>query len=185
MADPVLTEKQLRFCAEYAAEPNATQAYRRAFGPCTYHTARVEGPKLLANPAIAAEIQTARRDYQRRVRVDAVRVLKWLAEIAGADPDDVHEPEPENGNLSRPRPWDQIPPAALRTIASVKVKRRLKNTSGNETYEVEEVEYRHHSKDAAIDKLCRKLGLYADDPARGRGWHRTGPPWTTRRSTRG
>jgi phage terminase small subunit len=155
-------------------DPNATQAYRRAFGPCSYHTARTEGPKLLANPAIKAEIHAARLDYQQRVRVNAVKVLRWLAEIAGADPDDCYEPDPENGGLPRPRPWADIPPAARRTIASVRLKRRRRKGAAGAAYEVEEVEYRHHSKDAAIDKLCRKLGLYPDDPAGGDDKHEAG-----------
>ena len=158
-AEPALTERQLRFCEEYASDPNASKAYRRAFGNCSYNTARTEGPKLLANPAIRAEIAAARAEYRRRVRVDATRVLRWLAEIASADPDDLYEPDDTNHGLPAPRPWRSIPPAARRTIASVKVKRRRLKGGGDEVWEVEELEYKTHSKDAAIDKLCRNLGL--------------------------
>ena len=35
---------------------------------------------------------------------------------------------------------------------------------GDEVYEVEEVEYKFASKLDALDKLCRKLGIYTDDP---------------------
>jgi hypothetical protein len=78
---PTLTEKQLRFACEYAADPNATQAYRRAFGSCSYNMARTEGPRLLANPAVKAEINAARLDYQYRVRVNATKVLRWTARL--------------------------------------------------------------------------------------------------------
>lgn len=160
-----LTERQLRFAAEYAADPNALQAYQRAFGPVAYHTARVEGPKLLLNPAIKAEIDAAREEYKRRVRVPAVRVLRALSEIAFADPVDAFEDSPIGG-LPSPKPLGSIPPATRRAIASIKVKRRRLAGGGGKDdvtdWEVQEVEYKFADKGAALDKLCRKLGFYED-----------------------
>ena len=160
-----LTEQQLRFCEEYAARPNACQAYRRAFGPVAYNTARTEGPRLLANPAIAAEVEAAREHYRTAVRVDAERVLREVAAVAFADPADLYEPDPSNQGLPTPRPWGDVPPAARKAVASVRVKRKKLKAVGEAAWEIEELEYRTHSKLDALDKLCRHLGLLKDGAA--------------------
>lgn len=164
MAEPKpLPEKELRFCAEYAADPNATQAYLRAFGPVSYRTAGTESHRLLKKPEVQAEVKAARLEYQRRCRVNGLRVVKELSCIAFADPADAFDPDPGGGPLVA-KPLHQIPAATRRAIQSVKVKRRRIAGGGDEVYEVEEVEYKFASKDAALDKLSKHLGLYADRP---------------------
>lgn len=162
MADvPTLTEQQLRFAHEYASEPNATQAYLRAFPNVAYNTGRVEGPKLLLNPAIQAEVQAARRAWSKRCRVSFERIVKRLAAVAFADPIDLYEPDPENGDLPRPKPWSRVPPTARKNVVSIKLKRkRLKSPKGDDCiYELEEFEYKMLDPMAALDKLCAHLGI--------------------------
>lgn len=162
MATEPLTERQIRFCREYAADPNATQAYQRAFGPVAYSTARSEGCRLITtNPNIRAEIKAAREEYKRRVRVNATRVLRGVSELAFADPADAFS-DGKDGGLPEPNPLGSIPPATRRAITSVKVKRR-RRLVGEVEWEVQEVEYKFSDKGAAFDKLCKKLGFYADD----------------------
>ncbi len=176
MPDPVptrLTLKQRRFVEEYATDPNAVQAYFRAFGRDTskgsrrsYKGAQSQASILLSNPIIQAELEAAQAAWQKRVGVDKARVLAELAAIAFADPDDVYQPDPNNGGMPAPRAWRDIPPAARRAIQSVKVKRRrLANDRDETAWEVEEVEYRFHPKLDALDKLCKRLGLIAPDEA--------------------
>lgn len=170
MADrPKLTEKQKRFVAEYAADPNAVQAYFRAFGRVTsrgvrrsYHGASRAAQRLLKNDSIKAEVTAAVRAHARACGVTARRTIREIALLAYADPDDLYEPDPATG-LPVPRPWRDIPPHARRTIAAVKVKRR-RRTVAEEEWEYEELEFKTHSKDAALDKLCRRLNLYRDIP---------------------
>jgi hypothetical protein len=164
---PTLSEKQLRFCAEYACEPNATQAYIKAFNTRVYSTARVEGPKLLLNPAILAEIEVARIDYRKRCGISFAKIVRKLATIALGDPDDLYEPDPENDGLPKPRAWATIPPAARKNIVTVKLKRRKlkppKPKKGQKAddclYEIEEMEYKVLDPMAALDKLCLYLGV--------------------------
>lgn len=155
-----LNERQLRFCHEYIAEPIAAQAYLRVFGGA-YSTARVEGPKLLANPAIAAEIESARDAWAKRCRLSFQRTLRTLAAIAFADPADLYESDDQNGGLPKPRPWNEIPPGARKNIKSVKFKRRKLSAKGDPDclWEIEELEYKVADKEWAIGKLCEYLGI--------------------------
>jgi len=164
-----LTDKQKRFVAEYAADPNAVQAYFRAFGRITsrgvrrsYHGASRAAQRLLKIDSIKSELDAAIREHARRCGVSARRTIREIAAIAYADPDDIYGPDPTTG-FPVPRPWKDIPPAARKVIASVKVKRN-RRVNGDEEWEYEELEYRTHSKDAALDKLCRRLNLYRDIP---------------------
>lgn len=166
-----LSEKELRFCREYAANPNATEAYLRAFRDSSYVTARTRSYRLLQKPAIQAELTASRKAYAKRARVSAVKALKELAAIAHFDPDDVFEGDDAcNDGLPVPRRWREIPPMARRAIAKIKIKRKrlsagTRAKDDKTCWEIEEVDYQFHSKDAALDKLCKHLGLTKDGAA--------------------
>lgn len=168
-----LTPKQRKFVEEYAADPNAVQAYFRAFGrngkkgkPRSYHAAQVQASRLMTNAVIRAELDAAQAAYAARVRVDKERVLAELAALAFADPNDLYEPDGEG--MPVPRHWRTVPPMARKAIASVKVKRkRLKSDSDATAWEVEELEYRFHSKTDALEKLCKRLNLFGSEPEGG------------------
>jgi phage terminase small subunit len=156
-----LSEKERRFCVEYAADPNGTQAYLRAFPGCTYHTARNAAARLLQKIAVQAELKAARNEYARRCRVDATRLLRDIANLAHADPGDVLE----NGPSGEPvlREWKTITPAARKFVAKVKMRRRRlvnKNKPEDTTeWEVEDFEVQFRDTQIAQEKLCKHLGL--------------------------
>lgn len=163
-----LTLKQRKFVEEYAGEGNAVQAYFRAFGrrtskgkSRTYWGASKAAARLLQNDTIKSEIESAQAVYAAKTRTSRLRVVKEVAALAFADPYDLYC-EAADGSPT-PRPWSEVPPAARKAIASVKVKRR-RQKDGDIVWEVEEVEYKFHSKTDALDKLCRKLGFYKDEP---------------------
>lgn len=168
-----LTLKQRRFVEEYAADGIAVQAYFRAFGRSTsrgkrrtYRGAQNASSVLLSNPIIQAELAAAQDVWKKRIGIDKERVLNELAAVAFADADDVYEPDEANRGLPIPRPWRDIPPATRKAIQSVKIKRKRLVSDEDETaWEIEELEYRFHPKMDALDKLCKKLGLFADLPA--------------------
>jgi phage terminase small subunit len=170
---PGLTLKQRRFVEEYAADPNAVQAYFRAFGRLTskgkrrtYGGAAKSAQRLLQNDAILSELSAALDAWRKRVEVTKERVLAEVAALAFADPDDLYEPDEDNRGLPKARAWRDIPVAARKALQSVKIKRRRLVSDEDETaWEVEEVEYRHHSKPAELDKLCKRLGFYDQDVA--------------------
>jgi phage terminase small subunit len=61
-----LTEKERLFCLYYNLNPNATQAYLKAFN-CNYHTANTEGWKLLVKPGIKEEL-----DRLREIKIQSI-----------------------------------------------------------------------------------------------------------------
>jgi phage terminase small subunit len=160
-----LTDRELAFLANYLVEPNATRAYLRSHPAAAYNTARTEAAKLLAKPDIKRRLGRMRKAVERKAGVDAARVLREFGFVAFADPGDLFEEDPHTG-LPRPRPWSQVPPAARRAVASVKVKKRVVRRPGSSDLqeEVEEVEYKLASKLDALDKVSRHLGLYKDLP---------------------
>jgi len=168
-----LTIKQRRFVEEYAADPNAVQAYFKAYGRVTdngtqrsYGVAAVSAHRLLQNPKIQAELERAQESWSQRVAVSKERVLAELAALAFLDPADLYEPD-ESG-MPVPRHWRTVPAAARKAIAKVKVKRkRLKSDSDATAWEVEELEYQFHSKTDALEKLCKRLNLFAGEAEQG------------------
>lgn len=164
-----LTAPQLRFCEEYAADPIGVQAYRRAFPGCSYNSARVEASKLLREPNIQAEIEACREGYRKATRVNAMRVLRELSAAGFFSWSDVLEGDDQcNGGLPRPKAWKDIPPAAKRALTSVKIKRkRIASTVKDDAtcWEIEDIEFKGPDKNAALDKLCKHLGITKDGAA--------------------
>lgn len=173
-AKPVkLTARQRRFVEEYAADPNATQAYFKAFGRTTskgvrrtYKSAQKAASRLVSNVIIQAEIEAANADHVAKTRVSKRRVISEIACVAFVDPADAFDRDPDGGPLIAKKLHD-IPANTRRAIQSVKVKRRRIAGGGDEVYEVEEVEYKFSSKLDALEKLCKRLGFYKDDGEAG------------------
>jgi len=166
-----LTPKQRLFVAEYVIDRNGVQAYFRAFGRTksngktrSYWGANIAAQRLLQNPSIVKELEAAEAEYVARTRISRLRVLKELALIAFADPVDAFEPDPSGGQ-DIPKPMSKIPAPTRRAIGAAKTKRRRIVGEGEELYEVEEVAYTFANKLAALDSLCKKLGLFKDDKA--------------------
>jgi phage terminase small subunit len=168
-----LTENELRFVEEFIADGsrNATQAFFRAYGRIdargrlrSYAASRKQASVLLTKPHIAAELQAVRSALGRRTRVSAERTIRELAAVAFADVGDAFDRDPAGGP-DTPRRLHEIPPATRRAIQKVKVKRRTYTArdggEGRTVVEVE-VEYTLASKNDALDKLCRHLGITKD-----------------------
>lgn len=156
---PELTECERRFINEFLADPVAVAAYMRAFDCKVYGTAAVLASRLLKKDHIKAHLDASRRASAKQFGVSFNRALRKLAAVAFADPDALYEPDPENGGLPKPRPWADIPPAARKNIVSVKIKRRKLKGADDCLYELEELEYKMLDPMAALDKLCKYLGI--------------------------
>ena len=82
-----LTAKQERFCREYLADMNATQAAIRA--GYSAKTAHSIGPRLSENVGVQKKIEALKEERARSLDITAERVLKELARLAFADPTDI------------------------------------------------------------------------------------------------
>lgn len=83
-ADRPLNARQTAFVREYLVSLNASDAYRKA--GYAAKNAHVDGPKLLANPRVAAEIAKANSARFERLEIDADALLKRAETILTADP---------------------------------------------------------------------------------------------------
>ena len=79
-----LTEKRKLFCLYFADCLNATQSYQNAF-KVKRSTARVEGSKLLINPAIKAEIDRLKQIKYKSIMLQADDIVERQMRIAFAD----------------------------------------------------------------------------------------------------
>lgn len=98
-----LTAKQAAFVREYLLDLNATQAAIRA--GYSAKTAEQQGPRLLGNVGVAAEIMKAQAYRAERTQVDADWVLRRLADEADADLADLYD---EHGGLKPVHDWPPI-----------------------------------------------------------------------------
>ncbi|WP_432748668.1 terminase small subunit [Pectinatus frisingensis] len=82
-----LTEKRKLFCLYFADCLNATQSYQNAF-KVKRSTARVEGSKLLINPAIKAEIDRLKQIKYKSIMFKADDIVERQIRIAFSDMSD-------------------------------------------------------------------------------------------------
>lgn len=151
-----LNHRQERFCEEYLVDGNATQAAARA--GYSRKTAAIQGWELLQKPKIKERLQVLRQEQSRRVQIHADRVLAEVAKIAFADLGDILD---FSGGTLALRPANTIHEDARRALASVKVRRQVEG-SGEESRQVELIEFRLASKLEALEKLGKHLGIFRE-----------------------
>jgi phage terminase small subunit len=154
-----LTDKQTRFVDEYLLDLNATQAAIRAgYSP---KTAKVIAHENLTKPYVAAAIQAKQAALQEKLGITIERVLNEIACSAFLDIADLCA---EDGSVL---PLSQIPEAARRAIAGIEVS-DLFEGSGEDRKAVGTLKkIKLADKMAALDKLCKHLGMYAADNKQG------------------
>ena len=163
-----LTPRELKFCAHYAANDNATEAYFYAYGRYrvvdgkrvqkSYSYAATRACRLKKRADIKAEIRRTCRSNSKVFRMDAARWTKILAGIAGQDEADLYTHDPETG-LPRPKKWGQLTPIQKKLIKAAKCKIRRIKGKGGLIEEVENAEYVPHDRLKAMELLGKRLGL--------------------------
>ena len=148
-----LTDRQELFCLEYLADLNATRAAIRA--GYSARTADRIGPELLGKTWVRQRIETLFAERASRCGVEADRVVKELAVVAFSDMGEVLDFAGDSLRLRKP---SEIPEAARRALASVKVRRYTEGT-GVAAQEVETTEFKLHDKMTALTRLAQHLGL--------------------------
>lgn len=158
MAGRGLTPKQQRFVEEYLVDLNAAAAYRRAGYTAKGNSAETNAARLLRNAQVQAELTRLRSAQQERTEVTADRVVRELACLGFSDIGQVLDLTGETPRLRAPA---EIPEAARRAIASVKV-RRYTEGRGDDALEVEVIEFKFWDKNAALEKLGKRLAMWKD-----------------------
>ena len=155
-----------RFVEQYIVDRNGTRAYLEAYGRQTAdgrdrskHAASVEACRLLKRLDVRREIRAAEAHLRRRSEVSADRIYSELAAIAFSDFADVVDFTGDG--QPRPKAARDIPFKARKAIQSMKVQTRKEPTLNGDA-EVVTVEYKFHSKIAALEKLYAHLGMSAE-----------------------
>jgi len=152
MAKP-LTNKQQRFIEEYLKDCNATQAAIRA--GYSKKGADVRGAELLGNRRVLPFILAKQKELAAQCNVEAASVIDEIKKLAFANMADYTridangKPEIDLSRMTR----DQA--AALSEITN---RSTTTKEGGSEHYGI-----KFHSKDSALEKLCKHLGLYAKE----------------------
>lgn len=79
-----LNEKQKLFCLYYLQRFNATWAYQKAYG-ASWNTANVNGPRLLVNASVRAELDNLRMIREQAEAIKADDIVRELQRQAFAD----------------------------------------------------------------------------------------------------
>lgn len=129
-----LSALEERFCLEYLTCYNAAQTYLRIKPGIKYDTARTEGPKILAKPAVMARMAELTAQVATDRIATATEVLERFTGIARADQRDIWEDAP--GGSKRLRPLEDLPAEVAQAIEEVSyeptkegIKRRVKFAS--------------------------------------------------------
>ncbi len=154
-----LTDRQRAFVREYLVDLNAAAAFVRAgYKARTPHQASVNAARMMANDGIAAAVAAEQAKVALAAGVKAADVLRELALLGFSDVGRVLDFGGDSLKLRRPA---DIPEAARRCLASVKV-RRFTEGRGDDAREVEATEFKLWDKVAALEKLGKHLGLFKD-----------------------
>ena len=156
-----LTEAQKRFVEEYLVKPNATQAALKAGLAETVTQARDRGRAMLLNPDVAAVLELARREREKRFRIDGDRVLEELQTLALSDLRDVLTWQ-EDGTVTI-RPSSELDPMAARTIKTIQQdEEEHVDKEGGRTVR-RRLKVQLHDKRGSLEALLKHLGPI--DPA--------------------
>lgn len=144
-----LTDKQARFVEEYLIDLNATQAAIRA--GYSADTAKSIGSENLTKPDIQIAIEKAQSERSKRTQITADMVLLELGRLGFSNMANYLSFNEHGVNMKASADMHDD---ALRAISEV---------SQTVTAEGGTVKFKLHSKDSALDKIARHLGMYDKD----------------------
>lgn len=140
-----LTEKQNRFCEEYVVDFNGTQAAIRA--GYSKSTANRIASQNLSKLDIQSKIKTLIEARQERTGIEADKVLKEVYAMAMAKITDVVELSEGIITIKNTSDLSDAVKSAIQEVSS---------SNGV-------IKIKMHSKDTALEKLMKHLGLYEVD----------------------
>lgn len=152
-ADPVLSDLELKFCANYVQHCNASRAAREAGyeGP---HLGE-RGYALLQKKHIQAKIKEMRGDLGELHYELADRVISRLTRMAEADLTAIFDAD---GNVMDPEAW---PDDCKLLLSGIDIEERMQGEGdGAEMIRVKKV--RFESRKAVMDTLLKTVGRWVE-----------------------
>jgi phage terminase small subunit len=138
-----LSPKQQRFVAEYLIDQNASQAAIRS--GYSKKNPNVNGPRLLANAGIRAEIDKRLAKVTEKAEIEAIDVIREWKRIGLSD---ISQMTDANGNLL---PLREMPEDIRRTISSIEIEKGKRKI-------------RLWDKNSALTNLGKYFKLITDRP---------------------
>ena len=152
-----LTRRQESFVTEYLVDLNGTQAAIRAgYSP---KGASARASELLANRKIQEALAHARGARRERLEIDADSVVRELARLGFSKMTDVASWDDLGVHIKGSDTLDADTKATIKEVTLTKTSVFRKNGDEEVTEKWRVV---LHDKLAALDKLCRFLGIYND-----------------------
>lgn len=154
-----LPPRQQRFVDEYLIDLNATQAAIRAgYAP---KDADVQGPRLLGNVGVAAEVARAKADRSARIGLTQDRVLQELAAIGFARmPDYAEWGGGDQMSLTPSDELDERQAAAI--VQVVETEKFVKSLDRGESLWSRERSIKLHDKVSTLKLLGQHIGMFTD-----------------------
>jgi phage terminase small subunit len=146
-----LNERQKLFAREYLIDFNATQAAKRA--GYSEKTAYSYGQQLLNHIEIKRELEELQRDRFKSMEVTADKVIKEIAKIAFFDARKLFDDD------GIPKHITKIDDDTSGAIAGLDVV----SIGSGESSTGQILKYKIADKNAALEKLCKYLGLFKED----------------------
>jgi phage terminase small subunit len=151
-----LTEKQKRFCEEYAVDWNGSRAYKAAYPSCKSDgAARTSAVRLLTNDNIKAYIQEYTSDIEKAAGISKLMAVKELAKFAFHSFDEINESWFER------KEFDKLPKSVKDCIQQIdtKIIRKIVDTNkGPQAVDVEYVNIKLVDKRGALQDLAKLMG---------------------------
>ena len=143
-----LTPKEARFVDEYLIDLNATAALKRAgYKWKNDEVARVSACRMLVKPYIASEIEARQKKLRETAGITVERVLLEVKRLAFFDTRKMFNAD---GSLV---PITELGDDEAAAISSIEVIDKPVTSV---------IKYKLHSKNEALDKLCKHLGIYKE-----------------------
>lgn len=147
-----LSAKQARFAAEYVIDLNACQAAIRA--GYSAKAAETNGPRLLRNAQVAAEVQRLQREKLDASGLTAARVLEEMRRLAFSDVRGFFDAK---GNLKEV--WELTPEQGA-ALASVEVIKKNITTGDGEIDTIHKI--KTWDKPRSLEMLAKHFGLLVE-----------------------
>lgn len=150
-----MTEQVKRFCDKYFETLNGTQS--AIYAGFSEKTARSQASQMLDTDQVQEYLDQLRVIYQEKTGISTLKVLNEIARLSFSD---IREYYTEDGSLKNIKELSDDAAAAL---AGVEVDELFEWVDGQKVSIGHSKKVKIYDKLAALEKLARHLGIYAED----------------------
>lgn len=170
-----ITRREFKFANIIFMQPEifAHDAYMQAgFHPGSIESAKAAASKLLTKVNLKAYLAKLRAVVTTETGIDGAKVVKELGKLAFSNIKNYMNIEDDEVYFKN---FDEIPEEQLAAVESVKVMRKIikgkikldadGNNIGDDDVELQQIQFKLHSKTNTLEQLGKHLGIYEKDNA--------------------